>query len=612
MRYFLLFLLFTSNLLNAQVLVLNDSVEVYNVLNNSVYTLIDDNKPLEEQVNQSTKWEKFERNIIRFMFSRNSYLVRTIITNHSKQPYFTVTCAHPYIDHFELLNCQLKPIKSAGDTLPYNSRELQESSPTLTYTLTKSTTDTVYFKVYMTERGVAPIILKTAAEYHKSFSTNEWIDGLFVGTMSIIALYLLFLYFSEKDKLYVHFFFNIVITNLFLMSATGNILLRLYGHFSFISRVDFIFFMALFGATTNSFIYHYFKFIGNTWLSKGLTIIIIVYIASAIISLFFISHLLLLQNIIAICIILSFILSAFIIKKGFDTQKEISSIFIVGYVIVSIGIILHSLSNNGVISYSSLIHIIVNICFLLGIMTYSLIVAYRRFLMQQEEKNIRLQLQIEKDNSTKLELRSKEVQLMSLKKQMNPHFVFNSLNSIYNLILKDNTDDASKYLVTFAKLMRRSLIFTDAESIKVSEEIDFLNSYLQIEKLRFKDRFDFEIIVDDEVLETDPVLPPLFLQIFAENAVIQAFTETIENGKIIVTFRIVDNFLHIEVDDNGRGLIASPRPVEHKSKGVSMILERIELLNRDAEYDITLDIKDKASLNLGTTGVLVTLRVPLD
>ena len=66
-------------------MVLNDSVEVYNVLNNSVYTLIDDNKPLEEQVNQSTKWEKFERNIIRFMFSRNSYLVRTIITNHSKQ-----------------------------------------------------------------------------------------------------------------------------------------------------------------------------------------------------------------------------------------------------------------------------------------------------------------------------------------------------------------------------------------------------------------------------------------------------------------------------------------------------------------------------------------------
>jgi len=176
-------------------MVLNDSVEVYNVLNNSVYTLIDDNKPLEEQVNQSTKWEKFERNIIRFMFSRNSYLVRTIITNHSKQPYFTVTCAHPYIDHFELLNCQLKPIKSAGDTLPYNLRELQESSPTLTYTLTKSTTDTVYFKVYMTERGVAPIILKTAAEYHKSFSTNEWIDGLFVGTMSIIALYFLFLYF---------------------------------------------------------------------------------------------------------------------------------------------------------------------------------------------------------------------------------------------------------------------------------------------------------------------------------------------------------------------------------------------------------------------------------
>jgi sensor histidine kinase YesM len=599
-------------LLNAQVLVLNDSVEVYNVLNNSVYTLIDDNKPLEEQVNQSTKWEKFERNTIRFRFSRNSYLVRTIITNHSKQPFFTVTCAHPDIDHFELLNYQLKPVKSAGDTLPYNLREFQESSPTLSYTLTKSTTDTVYFKVYMTERGAAPIILKTAAEYHKSFSTNEWIDGLFVGTMSMAALYFLFLYYSEKEKFYVHFALNIVIITLILMSLTGNVLLRLYGDFAFISRVDSILLMALFGASTNSSIYHYFKFTGKTWLSKGLTIIIFVYIASAIISLFYISHIFFLQNIISLCLFLSFILSVFIIKKGLDTQKEISSIFIAGFVIILIGIMLHALQNNALISYSPLIHIIVNICFLLGITTCSLIVAYRRFLMQQEEENIKLQLQIEKVNSTKLELRSKDVQLISLKKQMNPHFVFNSLNSIHNLILKDKTDDASKYLVTFAKLMRRSLLFTDAESITVPEEIDFLKSYLQIEKLRFRDRFDFEIIADNEVLETDPILPPLLLLIFAENAVKHAFKENTLNGKILVTFSIIDDFLHIEVDDNGMGLIASPRPVEHKSKGLSMILERIELLNRDAEYKITLDIKDKASLNLGTTGVLVTLRVPLD
>jgi ligand-binding sensor domain-containing protein len=173
----------------------------------------------------------------------------------------------------------------------------------------------------------------------------------------------------------------------------------------------------------------------------------------------------------------------------------------------------------------------------------------------------------------------------ALQAQMTPHFIFNCLNSIQNLIQKGNTDSAMFFLTGFSDLLRNILNFSARQSIQLDEERQMLQQYLDLEKLRHKDRFTFRIEVDSTLRHDQIELPPMLVQPFAENAVFHGLTKRpVPGGELLIRFEKADAFLRVIVQDNGIGFQTSVNQI-HVSKGMSLVKRRLALWNDMPEYE---------------------------
>jgi len=201
------------------------------------------------------------------------------------------------------------------------------------------------------------------------------------------------------------------------------------------------------------------------------------------------------------------------------------------------------------------------------------ILLYLRRLKKQRQ-----QLQFEKDL---IELEQKALRL-----QMNPHFLFNALNSIQSLVAQDNTKEARNYLQKFAKLMRLTLQNSRLERIKLIDEINTLENYLSLEKLTRQPSFSFEIKCAEGTEPEEISIPPMMLQPFVENAIKHGVADMGEKGKIEITFELRDNWLHTRIRDNGIGREAAAekqrsKSKSHESAAIQVITDRLQLLNKE-------------------------------
>ncbi len=205
-----------------------------------------------------------------------------------------------------------------------------------------------------------------------------------------------------------------------------------------------------------------------------------------------------------------------------------------------------------------------------------------------------------------------EMELKALRSQMNPHFIFNSLNSIQNLVLKEDIDNSYDYLVLFAKLVRATLNYSDLSFIPIHDEIEFLETYLSLERLRFKDNFDYSIEYDGE----DHInVPPLIIQPFVENAIVHGLMHSDGPKKLMVKLKMTDK-LECVIEDNGVGRkrskeINSRRNPEHRSFAMNAMKQRLELMNRhlnttDGGYSIIDLVEGENAL-----GTRVELTLPI-
>lgn len=168
-----------------------------------------------------------------------------------------------------------------------------------------------------------------------------------------------------------------------------------------------------------------------------------------------------------------------------------------------------------------------------------------------------------------------QTELRSIRSQFNPHFVFNALSSIQGLITKNDSQNASKYLIEFSNLMRDSLKASDKEFVSIFTEIKILENYLALEKLRFG--FDYQIKVDGQIDASALEIPALFLQPLVENAVKHGISALQENGQLIVLFEKLNNDMVVSVNDNGKGFTESDNV---NGFGLQLTKERIKLLNQ--------------------------------
>lgn len=210
----------------------------------------------------------------------------------------------------------------------------------------------------------------------------------------------------------------------------------------------------------------------------------------------------------------------------------------------------------------------------------------------------------------KVQIKNKKIALQSLRREMNPHFIFNSLNSVNHFIATNNELEANQYLTKFSKLMRGVMENSTEDFIPFQQELDLLQNYLALEKTRFADKFDYEIHVDESLNTQSLKVPGMLVQPFLENAIWHGLRYRTTIGFLNLSFEKENEQLKITVEDNGIGIEESKKQkTEHqktrKGRGMKNTLERIDLLNDLYKKEILCTVKDKEN----NSGVLVILKL---
>lgn len=202
-----------------------------------------------------------------------------------------------------------------------------------------------------------------------------------------------------------------------------------------------------------------------------------------------------------------------------------------------------------------------------------------------------------------LKAKISETELKALRAQMNPHFIFNSLNSIADYIHKNDPKSADYYLAKFAKLMRGILENSEEKEIPLSEEIKTLELYLQLEAARLKNKFTYEIIIEEGIHPDITMVPPLILQPFVENSIWHGLSKKEGNGQLLVKITKAGNLLSLKIEDDG---IGRKNTESHtKSYGMKLTQERIALFDKLKNPGVDVLVTD---LEKGTR---VEIKLPL-
>jgi len=202
-----------------------------------------------------------------------------------------------------------------------------------------------------------------------------------------------------------------------------------------------------------------------------------------------------------------------------------------------------------------------------------------------------------------------------LRLQMNPHFIFNALSNILNLVDQKDNKKAANYLATFSKLLRTTLESTREDMVPFEKEVGSLKNYLELQKLRYQNKFDYSIEVDDEIDEEDMAIPPMLVQPFIENAIEHGIRHKQTPGRIDVRFLLKGNKIQCEVEDDGVGRskaweAEARERAGHKSLATEIIKDRIKNLNKKFKQKIQLEIIDIISEGKEASGTKVLLDLP--
>lgn len=190
-----------------------------------------------------------------------------------------------------------------------------------------------------------------------------------------------------------------------------------------------------------------------------------------------------------------------------------------------------------------------------------------------------------------------DIQQKALQLQMNPHFIFNSLNAIQSFVIASNTDKAIHYLSKFSQLMRLILSNSRETSIPVKDELTALKHYMDIERLRFDNKFDYELEIDNNIDQEFMEIPPMIIQPFVENAIIHGLVHSPDQGHIKISLQLQKNFIFCTIEDNGIGRkkaqeIRDASGIKRRSRGMLITRERLEILNKQNKEKFSVQVTD--------------------
>jgi LytS/YehU family sensor histidine kinase len=241
---------------------------------------------------------------------------------------------------------------------------------------------------------------------------------------------------------------------------------------------------------------------------------------------------------------------------------------------------------------------------------------HQKFRLQLESSEKEKQLAEMRVKTAELQQQTTELEMQALRAQMNPHFIFNSLNSINRFILQNNRTQASEYLTKFSKLVRLILQNSQAAMIPLESELESLELYLDLEALRFDHRFGYKISVpkdlDIEVLK----VPPLIIQPYAENAIWHGLMHKEEKGQLDIEISQENNYLFFKITDDGIGrrqsaTMSSKSATRHKSMGLRITADRIAMLQSSNGIESPVTINDLMNTDGSAAGTEVIIKIPV-
>ncbi|MFY7912279.1 MAG: tetratricopeptide repeat-containing sensor histidine kinase [Emticicia sp.] len=263
---------------------------------------------------------------------------------------------------------------------------------------------------------------------------------------------------------------------------------------------------------------------------------------------------------------------------------------------------------------TTLIYSILGAILALGAITYF---SFTRFKTKKENELLQTKLE-EAEKRIIIEQKATESELKALKSQMNPHFMFNALNSIQEQFMFGDKKLANEQMGNFTYLTRQILTISGKKRISLSTEVEVLTKYLELEKMRFTEDFEYNITLSDTIDEDYHQIPPMLIQPFVENSIKHGLLHKIGNKKLSIVFDLSENEENLIciVEDNGIGReksaeIKSKRIQQHESFSTSATEERLRLLNNgllEKNYIIYEDLQDQ---NQQAAGTRVTITIPL-
>ncbi len=248
--------------------------------------------------------------------------------------------------------------------------------------------------------------------------------------------------------------------------------------------------------------------------------------------------------------------------------------------------------------------------FQMGVAAVLLLLAYSVYRGRLE--NVRQKERLKSEFQRKLH----DVEMQALRSQMNPHFLFNSLNSIQMFIVKNQVQEAVEHLDNFSRLVRLILQNTRSPLVPLKEEVEALTLYMEMENLRFKTKFTHRVVVDPGINIHEQEIPPMLLQPFVENAIWHGIQHKNTDGEVTVRIRRDDQHLICEIEDDGIGRVAARRIQEntnrvHRSLGMKITKDRIQMMNETQGVTARIEIIDLYGEGDRATGTKVVVYLPL-
>ena len=231
------------------------------------------------------------------------------------------------------------------------------------------------------------------------------------------------------------------------------------------------------------------------------------------------------------------------------------------------------------------------------------------------KKELTLQKLESERTKSELQQQATELEMQALRAQMNPHFIFNSLSSINMFILENNKLQASEYLSKFSRLIRSILQNSQEVLIPLERELEALQLYLELESLRFENKFEYKILVEDE-LDKALKVPPLIIQPFVENAIWHGLMHKKEKGHLQIELYLEEQMLFCKITDDGIGRkkaaeLKSKSTLEYKSMGMRITAARIAMLQQQNQKETFISINDLVLPDGSSDGTEVKIKIPV-